>query len=56
MSIQEQKLEFILFLDPTDGNFYSYCASKGLLAKEESAPYKIKDEASKQMEDLKICL
>lgn len=46
----------MLFLDPSDGKFYSYCASRGLLVLEENVPNKIAEEAENQIEDLKACL
>ena len=52
----KQLLEFILFLDPSDGNFYSYCPAKGLIAQEEDVPHKIKHKADEQIQELKICL
>ena len=56
MSGKEEKLEFILFLEPNDGHFYSYCASKGIIVKEEGVPYKITTIAEEQIEELKTCI
>jgi hypothetical protein len=40
--MKDTKVEFILFLDPSDGEFYSYCPSKGLIAREETVPARIR--------------
>jgi hypothetical protein len=50
MDGKEQKVEFILFLDPTDGLFYSHCPSKGVLVEEQDVPHKIKLLAEHQIE------
>jgi hypothetical protein len=31
--MKDERVEFVLFLDPTSGDFYSFSPSKGLLAK-----------------------
>jgi len=42
-------LEFILFLNPEDRSFYSYCALKGILVKETNIPHLIINQAYKQL-------
>ena len=49
MTNKEEKLEFVLFLDPHDCLFYSYCPAKGLIAQEEDVPHKIKLIAEEQI-------
>ena len=50
MASHDKDLEFFLFLNPRDCQFYSYCPAKGLLAQEEDVPHKIKMKAEEQIE------
>lgn len=43
-------------MDPLEGKFYSFCAAKGLIAKEEKVPHTIMEKAKRQIQELKICL
>jgi hypothetical protein len=54
--MKEQSAEFILFLNPEDKSFYSYCPAKGILIKENNVPHAVAAQAQQQIEELAICL
>lgn len=52
----KDKVEFVLFVNPANGEFYSFSPSRGLLAKEENVPRKMLMAAQWQLEELRLCM
>jgi hypothetical protein len=52
----KDKVEFVLFLDPSDARFYSFSPSRGLLAREENVPKRALAAAAEQLGELRLCM